>query len=102
MPIKQAEHHHNHSWQIFHRFQQVSRLAPQTIKHPAFSGCPNDWLSPTDAHLDAHGIGQCGDLEKILTPFPYVAPRSDISAFTAKGPLFDSRVYYNSPSGKLQ
>ena len=28
--------------------------------YPAFSGCPNDWLSPTDRALDAHGIGQCG------------------------------------------
>ena len=27
---------------------------------PAFSGCPNDWLSPTDRFLNAHGIGQCG------------------------------------------
>ena len=51
------EHHHNHSWQIFHRQQQFSRLAPQTILYPAFSGRPNDWLSPTDRNLDAHGIG---------------------------------------------
>ena len=27
---------------------------------PAFSGRPNDWLSPTDRFLNAHGIGQCG------------------------------------------
>jgi hypothetical protein len=57
LPKKQAEHHHNHSWQIFYRSQQVSRLASQTIPYPAFSGYPNDWLSPTDMNLDAHGIG---------------------------------------------
>ena len=28
---------------------------------------PNDWLSPTDPTLDAHGIGQCGALAK---PYP--------------------------------
>ena len=32
----------------------------------------------------------------ILTPFPYVAPKPDISVFTAKGPLLDFRIYYMS------
>ena len=32
---------------------------------------------------------KCGDLDKILTPFPYVAPKPDDSVFTANGPLFD-------------
>lgn len=26
---------------------------------------PNDWLSPTDLFLDAHGIGQCGAFHPI-------------------------------------
>ena len=38
----------------------------------------------------------------ILTPFPYVAPKPDISVFTAKGPLLDFRIYYNSLAVKLQ
>ena len=33
---------------------------------PAFSGFPNDWLSPTDIALDAYGHGLAGP----LTPFP--------------------------------
>ena len=40
-----------------HRSQQVSRLASQTNTRSAFSGCPNDWLSPTNVILDAYGIG---------------------------------------------
>ena len=38
----------------------------------------------------------------ILTPFPYVAPKPDISVFTAKEPLLDFRIYYSSLTGKLQ
>ena len=38
----------------------------------------------------------------ILTPFPYVAPKPDISVFTAKEPLLDFRIYYSSRTGKLQ
>ena len=38
----------------------------------------------------------------ILTPFPYVAPKPDISVFTAKGPLLDFRIYYKSLAAKLQ
>jgi hypothetical protein len=38
----------------------------------------------------------------ILTPFPYVAPKPDISAVTAKEPLLDLWVYYNSIAAKLQ
>ena len=45
---------------------------------------------------------KCGDLDKFLTPFPYVAPKPDISAVTAKEPLLDFRIYYSSLTGKLQ
>ena len=38
----------------------------------------------------------------ILTPFPYVAPKPDVSAFTAKGPLLDFRIYYNATMLKKQ
>lgn len=38
---------------------------PQTVTCPAFSGHPNDWLSPTDKHLDTYGVGLRGDLHPI-------------------------------------
>ena len=34
---------------------------------------PNDWLSPTDIFLNAHGIGQCG----AFSPFPCSVPAPD-------------------------
>ena len=45
---------------------------------------------------------KCGDLDKALTPFPYVAPKPDISVFTAKGPLLDFRIYYSATMLKKQ
>ena len=38
----------------------------QTISYPAFSGYPNDWLSPTDRNLDTYSAGSAGT----FTPFP--------------------------------
>ena len=35
--------------------QQSFRLESQTAANPAFSGVPNDWLSPTDWCLGSHG-----------------------------------------------
>ena len=37
----------------------------QTISYPAFSGYPNDWLSPTDRNLDTYSAGSAGT----FTPF---------------------------------
>ena len=103
LDLKRAEHHHNHSWQIFHRSQQFSRLASQTMNYPAFSGCP----PMTGFHQRIiismpTVLVKCGDLDKILTPFPYVAPAPGISVFTAKEPLFDSCVYYSAVYPKMQ
>ena len=61
--LTHIEHHHNHSESNILTTQQVSRLTPLAEFCPAFSGSnPNDWLSPTDIFLSAHGIGQCGAL----------------------------------------
>jgi len=45
---------------------------------------------------------KCGDLDGFLTPFPYVAPKPDISVFTAKEPLLDFRIYYSATMLKKQ
>ena len=45
---------------------------------------------------------KCGDSDKILTPFPFIALQPDNPVFTAKAPLLDFRVYYNSSMAKLQ
>ena len=45
--------------------QQVSRLLPQAKVCSAFSGFPNDWLSPTNRLLGNYGVGQRGDLHPI-------------------------------------
>ena len=45
---------------------------------------------------------RCGDLDNILTPFPYVAPIPDISVFAEKEPLFDFRKYYSMAILKKQ
>ena len=37
-----------------------------------------------------------------LTPFPYVAPKPDMTAFTARGPLLVCYAYYNPSALKMQ
>ena len=50
---------------------------------PAFSGRPNDWLSPTDRLLNAHGIGQCG----ASYPISLLSPAPDEAAVANAVPL---------------
>ena len=45
---------------------------------------------------------QCGDLDIIRTPFPYIAPRPDGDVFAAGEPLFDFQVYCNPTAPKWQ
>ena len=63
---------------------------------------PNDWLSPTDLFLDAHGIGQCGALDKPY-PIPLLsnAPGEDtVTAHSLCSCLFNK--YDNTDLTKCQ
>lgn len=67
---------------------------------PAFSGSfPNDWLSPTDLFLNAHGIGQCGALD----PISLLSFAPDVSVFTNTKPLLVFfGFHYNADAPVLQ
>ena len=79
--------------------QQFSRLMPQTAAHPAFSGFPNDWLSPTDAGLGTHGIWSMRGFYPILLCSFAPDPGGRY------GRIASARVcwgYYNAVFGKMQ
>ena len=54
--LQQASYHRNHFDDISICTAVLPTRASVKIS-PAFSGRPNDWLSPTDSFLNAHGIG---------------------------------------------
>ena len=62
--VLKIEHHRNHFKQHSDETVGLPTRASSKVS-PAFSGFPNDWLSPTDRLLNAHGIGQCGALHPI-------------------------------------
>lgn len=51
---------------VHDRFLQFFWLVSQAISATAFSGCPNDRLSPTQQNLDTYSTVSCGDLHPIL------------------------------------
>jgi hypothetical protein len=70
----------------------------QTKHHSAFSGCPNDWLSPTDDVLDTYGVGKRGDSH----PIPLFISHALVTQYgigaSARICWFD----YKCPVGKSQ
>jgi len=48
---------------------------------------PNDWLSPTDSFLNAHGIGSCGALAVTLPHSLVKLPYLTKTAVAVQAPL---------------
>lgn len=71
---KRVQYHRNHFDDIYSCAVVLPTCASGKAG-PAFSGRPNDWLSPTGLLLNTHGIGYMRGLgafhRSFLTPFPF-------------------------------